>query len=149
MEKRQYSIEIEASRQKVWDALWIDENYREWTAAFAPGSKAVTDWKKGSKVYFLDDQDMGMFSVIEENIPTEYMSIKHLGVVKEGIEQPATGAENEWGEGHENYTLLEQQGKTKLVVDMEAGTIPKEYLEHFDKIWPIALGNLKSIAEKS
>ena len=149
MHNRNYTIEINASRSKVWEVLWNDQTYREWTAAFFPGSRAITDWKKGSKVYFVDNEDRGMYSMIEENIPNEYMSIKHLGVIKDGVEKEANPQENEWGEGSENYTLTEENGKTKLVVSMESATIPEEFITYFDETWPVALGKLKRIAENN
>jgi hypothetical protein len=55
MEKLNFSINISAPKDKVWQTLWDDASYREWTSAFAEGSYAETDnWKEGSEVKFLD-----------------------------------------------------------------------------------------------
>ncbi len=35
MKKLEFSTDINASKEKVWDALWKDENYEEWTKSFA------------------------------------------------------------------------------------------------------------------
>src|SRR6185503_7209815 len=75
MEKQKFRILIDAPREKVWSTLWDDSTYRAWTAAFTEGSHAKTDWKKGSKVLFLDGKNDGMVSTIAENKPAEYMSI--------------------------------------------------------------------------
>ena len=34
MKKLEFSIEINASKEKVWEALWKAENYAEWTKVF-------------------------------------------------------------------------------------------------------------------
>ena len=52
MEKQRFKIAISAKPEKVWDVLWNDQTYREWTSVFSDGSHAETDWKKGSKVLF-------------------------------------------------------------------------------------------------
>ena len=80
MERKEFTIDINAPREKVWDVLWQDDSYRKWTSVFSEGSHAETDWKKGSKVLFLDGKGSGMIAKIAENIPNEYMSIQHLGI---------------------------------------------------------------------
>ena len=46
MEKMNFSIDINAPKEKVWNVLWDDDSYRKWTSAFAEGSYAKTDnWK--------------------------------------------------------------------------------------------------------
>ena len=65
MKNMNFDISINAPREKVWEVLWDDASYRKWTSAFSEGSYAVTDnWKKGSKILFLQDQDI----VISKNI---------------------------------------------------------------------------------
>ncbi len=60
METKEFKISINAPKEKVWDVLWNDPFYRAWTSVFAEGSHAETDWKKGSKVLFLDNKGRGM-----------------------------------------------------------------------------------------
>ena len=50
MEKNEFKILIDAPPEKVWNVLWNDASYPQWTSAFAEGSKVETDWKEGSKV---------------------------------------------------------------------------------------------------
>ncbi len=38
-----FSIQIRASREKVWSVLWDISNYQEWTTVFSPGSTVETD----------------------------------------------------------------------------------------------------------
>ena len=149
MEHMEFKITIDAPKEKVWYTLWNDTTYREWTAAFAEGSRAETDWKKGSKALFLDGKNSGMVSTIVENKPNEFMSIKHLGVVKDGVEDLTSAESRDWAGGLENYTLQTVQGKTELKIDMSAKGIPPEFLDYFDKTWPRALKKLKELAEKN
>jgi len=96
-------------------------------------------------VLFLDGKGEGMVSTIAENIPNEYMSFKHLGVVHNGVEDTESEKVKEWAGALENYTLKSNDGKTALVVDMD---INDEYKDYFIKTWPKALEKLKEIAEK-
>lgn len=147
MEKSEYKITINAPREKVWETLWGEDTYRAWTAPFAEGSTAKTDWKKGSKVLFLDAKNEGMASTIAENIPNEFMSIQHLGIVKNGVEDYDSEESKKWANGFENYTLKSVGSGTELVVDMTAETIPAEYKDYFAQTWPKALNKLKELAE--
>src|ERR1051325_5779939 len=127
MEKQEFKIAIDAPREKVWNILWADDTYRAWTAPFSEGSHAITDWKKGSKVLFLDGRGMGMVSTIDESIPNQYISFKHLGVVKNGVEDVESEEVKEWAGAHENYTLKDVQGRTELVVDMDINDTFKDF----------------------
>lgn len=144
MEKQEFKISIDAPREKVWNVLWADDTYREWTSPFSSGSHAETDWKKGSKVLFLDGKGMGMVSTIAENIPNEYMSFEHRGVVKDGVEDTESEEVKKWAGAHENYTLKNVSGKTELVVDMD---INDEYKDMFTEIFPKALQKVKELSE--
>ena len=146
MEKKEFKTTINAPREKVWSLLWDNTTYPEWTSVFAEGSRAETDWKKGSKVLFLDGKGEGMVSTIAENKPNEFMSIKHLGFVKNGVEDTNSEKVKEWAGALENYTLKTINGQTELIVDMD---ITDEYKDYFEKTWPNALKKLKEMAEKN
>ncbi|MFT3823127.1 MAG: SRPBCC domain-containing protein [Chitinophagaceae bacterium] len=146
MEKKEFTITIDAPKETVWQVLWNDGSYRKWTAVFSEGSRAETDWKTGSKVLFLDAKNAGMVSVVAENRPNEYMSFKHLGFVKDGVEDLESEAVKKWAGATENYTLRSSNGSTELIVDMQ---ITKEYMDYFSEIWPKALQLVKELAEKN
>jgi hypothetical protein len=147
MEKINFSIDINAPREKVWDILWHDDSYRKWTSAFAEGSYAETDnWKEGSKVLFLSPSGEGMVSTVASNKKNEFMSFKHLGIVKNGVEDTDSENIKGWAGAMENYRLKDENGKTKLVVDMDS---TDEFKDFFSKTWPIALQKVKELAEKN
>ena len=143
--KKEFSITINAPRQKVWQTLFSDQSYREWTSVFAEGSCADTDWKKGSRAVFHDGKGNGMVATIEESIPNEYLSIKHLGEMVGGKEDFTSDRVKEWAGAHENYTLKSNGSNTELTVDMD---IAGPFIEMFSNIWPKALAKVKQIAER-
>ncbi len=144
MEKQEFKIAIDAPREKVWNVLWEDGSYRAWTAAFSEGSHAVSDWKKGSKVLFLDGKGMGMVSRIDDTIPNEYMSFEHVGYVKDGVEDLSSDEVKNFAGAHENYTLKDVGGRTELIVDMD---INDQYKDYFSQTFPKALAKVKELAE--
>lgn len=145
MERYTFSTSIDASPEKVWDILWTDAGYRAWTSVFSEDSHAETDWKKGSKALFLNGNGHGMVATIADNIPNEFMSIKHLGTVNNGVEDLDSDKVTAWAGAMENYTLKAADGKTELTVDMD---MTDEYKDYFTEIWPKALQKVKELAEK-
>jgi uncharacterized protein YndB with AHSA1/START domain len=145
MERHQFKTTIDASPEKVWDILWGDATYGQWTSAFAEGSRAETDWKEGSKVLFLDGNNQGMVSTIVEKKPNKFMSFKHLGSFKNGVEDLESEETKAWSGAVENYTLKSINGKTELIIDQD---ITDEYKEYFLSTWPKALKKLKELAEE-
>jgi len=139
-ERINYKTTINGSAEQVWKALFDDATYREWTKPFAEGSYAETDWKKGSKARFYDGNNNGMLAEIADVKPNEFMSIKHVGDIKNGVEMPNP----DWG-GFENYTLKESNGKTELTIDLD---VPSEYIGYMNDTWPTALKKLKEIVER-
>lgn len=145
MKKLEFSTTINASPLKVWDIITGKDTYNQWTATFAEGSSAETDWKKGSKALFTDGKGSGMVSEIVESIPGQFLSIHHLGEVKDGVEDPTTYQGEEWGSALENYTLKEVDGKTHWLVEMDMN---EEYVQYMEDTWPLALAKVKELAEK-
>jgi len=147
MEKINFATSINAPREKVWEVLWNDDSYRKWTSAFMEGSYAQTDnWKEGSKVLFLSPGGDGMVSRVASHKPNKFMSFEHLGVVKNGVEDTESESVKEWAGAKENYTLTDEDGKTKLIVDLDSND---EFKDYFIKTFPVALEKVKELAEKN
>ena len=145
MQTLEFTINIDASKDVVWNILWNDSTYREWTSVFSEGSYAETDWKEGSKVLFLSATGEGMYSTIARNIPNEFMSFKHLGMVKQGKEEPLDEETNKWSGAMENYTLQETNGSTELTVEID---IIEEMHAYFNEHFPKALEIVKDLSER-
>ena len=141
MKKLQFTIEINASKEKVWDALWNDQNYRNWTSVFHEGSHYKSDLHEGSEIFFLGPEKSGMYANIEKLIPNEKMYFLHLGEYKDGEKQEGTFGED----AIEQYDLVEKDGKTELTVTMN---VPEDYIPYFAETFPKALGKVKEMVEK-
>ena len=147
MKRKQYNTTINAPRERVWEMLWGDRSYVEWTSAFAEGSKVETDWKEGSKVLFLNADNEGMIARIEEKKAPEKMFFKHLGMVdKNGKEDFESEKVKAWSGAEEIYILKENGQQTDLVVKMD---LDEGHEDYFDKAWPKAFEKLKNLAEKN
>jgi uncharacterized protein YndB with AHSA1/START domain len=146
MNKQQFRISISADAATVWHALFDDESYSKWTKVFSPGSKAVTDWKEGSKVLFVDGTGGGMVSRIEKVRENELMQIHHIGLIKDGKEITDTPEAKEW-DGTETYRLKPSNSGTDLEVELQFAKISQEFIDYFESTFPKALEELRKLAE--
>lgn len=149
MQKLHFSILINASKEKVWHTMLDDKPYREWTSAFYPGSYYKGDWNKGSKILFLGPnpetgEEGGMVSRIAEHKPYEFISIEHLGIIQNGVEDTTSEEARKWAPAYENYSFKEKDGATEVLVSLD---VDEEETELFNKMWLEALQKLKEIAE--
>lgn len=145
MEKIRFAVTINAPREKVWSILWTDETYRAWTSVFSEGSSVVTDWKKGSKVLFMDGKGSGMVSRIDDLVPNEFMSFQHLGEVRDGVEDTTSERVQQWAGGRENYILTAVGNTTELVTELD---MVEEFKDYFMNTFPLALQKVKELSEQ-
>lgn len=144
MKTQEYEITIDAPAKKVWDVLLGKESYPIWTSAFSPTSQVETNWQEGSKALFLDGSGHGMVSEIAANKPYEYISIRHLGTYKDGVEHTGNDKENRWAGAMESYTLQESGRNTRLLIELD---VVDEYQKQMDEMWPLALQKVKELSE--
>ncbi len=151
MEKLKFKVNIKAPAQKVYDVmlgLSDKTTYEQWTAAFNPTSTYKGNWNKGSKIHFLGNDEHGntggMVSEIAENIPYQFVSIRHYGLLQ-NKEEITEGPEVEkWANGFENYSFEENNGTTTVTIDLDTSEDFKEYM---NDTFPKALDKLKNICE--
>lgn len=152
MKKLHFRTEINAPAARVYKTMLGLEDigtYQQWTAEFNPTSTYEGNWQKGSKMYFIGTDGQGrqggMVSEIIENLPNEFVSMRHYAIL-EGKTEVAEGAEIEkWSGGMENYAFSEQDGVTTVTIETDA---PADYVDYFNETWVRALAKLKAIAEK-
>ena len=144
MTRLTFSTTIIAPKELVWRTMLEDATYRQWTSAFQEGSHAVTDWKPGSKALFLTPDGTGMVSRIAEHRPNEFLSLEHLGVFNNGVEDTTSAEVTEWAGARENYTLRENGDRVTLTIDMDTAD---SYTQYFEETWPTALAALKELSE--
>lgn len=147
MKKRNYKIDINAPVSKVYETMIGKETFKQWTAEFNPTSDFEGSWNKGDKINFTGEHEGkkgGMIAEIAENIPNEFISIRHVGML-DGDTEITSGPEVEqWAGALENYSFEENNGVTSVSVDID---VNDDHLEYFDATWPKALEKLKEIIE--
>jgi uncharacterized protein YndB with AHSA1/START domain len=144
MQRLNFTIDIEASKEKVWQILWDDETYRQWTSAFCEGSYMVGDLKDGARIHFLAPDGQGMYSDVEKVVENEFVSFKHIGEMKDKAELPLDDETKKWSGNYENYILTENNGTTTLSVEIDA---VEQYVDFFNEKMPIAMENVKNLSE--
>jgi uncharacterized protein YndB with AHSA1/START domain len=148
MKKLQFDTSINAPKQRVWEILWGKTTYPKWTAVFAEGSDVETDWQEGSKTIFHDGKGSGMLSTIDRRVDNELMSIKHLGMVKDGKEILEGPEVDPWKGALEQYFLKENNGSTDLHVELDSGE-DESMNNYFMEKFPLALEQVKNLAENN
>jgi hypothetical protein len=144
MKQLNFSIQINAPKERVWKTLLDDHTYRQWTSIFNEGSYAVGDWSEGSKLLFLSADKSGLTSRVFRHAPNEFISIQHLGIVKDGVEDFEHEEAKKWTGALENYSVSEKNGVTELLIEMDS---IEDYEAYFEKTWPLALEKVKELAE--
>lgn len=150
MQKIHFSIHIDAPAEKVWNIMFDDATYRKWTKPFNPDSRYEGSWEKGSKIRFFGSLEEGkgeggMVSYVRENKPYEFLSLEHVGIIENGVEDTTSERIKKFAPAYENYTFLEKDGGTEVSVEMD--TDP-EYREMLEDAWPKALRILKELSEE-
>ena len=152
MKKLQFKVSINAPVAKVYDfMLGINSKstYEQWTSLFNPTSTYEGNWVKGNKILFVGVDEKGekggMVSEIAENIPNQFVSIRHYGLLtadKEITEGPEV---EKWANGFENYSFEENNGTTSVTVDLDT---TEDFVGYMNEIYPKALGKLKEMCEQ-
>lgn len=152
MEKLQFQIAIDAPATKVYDfMLGINSRstYEQWTSLFSPTSTYEGNWDKGSKILFIgvDNQGRkeGLVSRIAENIPNQFVSVQHYGLLKADQEITEGPEVEKWANGFENYSFEENNGTTTVTVDLDTTV---DFIGYMNQTYPKALDRLKEICEK-
>lgn len=145
METLSFETQIHASAEKIWQVLWDEDSYREWTAFFSEGSQMQSDWKVNGKTFFLDNSGQhGMVSTIELLNPPYEVVFKHLGYLQDGKEVLGTKEVMEWSGSQEKYLLTELEGYTKLHAEAQTSL---EHKAHMEEAFTKGLAKVKELAE--
>lgn len=144
MRKLRFCTFIRAPRQQVWQAMLHSPTYEQWTSAFCEGSTYEGSWDAGQRIRFLTPSGHGMFSEIAEHRPGEFVSIRHLGEIRNGVEDVTPAEPSSWSQAYETYTYTEADGGTQLQVDVDT---PADYEQFMQDTFPKALQRLKLLCE--
>jgi len=144
MKTLHFSTDIRASRQTVWETMLGRESYRLWTTEFAEGSFFEGSWEPGTRMRFLVPSGEGMVSEVAEHRPQEFLSLRHIGFVKDGVEDTESEMVKAWTPAFENYTLSYAGLSSHLAIDID---VTPEFEEYMARVWPKALVTLKRLCE--
>jgi hypothetical protein len=143
MQKQQFSIEIKAPRERVWNTLWEDKTFRIWGSIIDEGLYMVGEIGEGNKVQFISSvSGYGVTSLVEKLVPKEYLLFRQMA---DTIDSGERGREKEWTGGTESYWLAENDGVTTLTLDID---VPPGQEETFKNRFPKALERVKTLAEE-
>lgn len=143
MQNQQFSIEIQAPRERVWNTLWEDKTLRDWGNIIDEGLYMVGEIKEGNEVQFISSSSgYGVTSLIEKLVPNEFASFRQIADTKGSGEQER---QKEWTGGTESYSLAENDSVTTLTVEFD---VPTELEETFKIRFPKALKRVKFLAEQ-
>jgi uncharacterized protein YndB with AHSA1/START domain len=144
MKTLHFTTLIQAPRQVVWNTMLERQTYEIWTTEFTEGSTFEGSWNQGERIRFLAPGGSGITSVIEENRPLEFISIKHLGEIKNGVEDTDSAQVRSWAPSYEKYTFSDAGGVTQITVAVDV--IP-EFEDYMVTTWPKAFAKLKALCE--
>lgn len=152
MQKLQFKVNINAPAVNVYDCMLGIQNkstYEQWTSLFNPTSTYEGSWNKGSKILFVGVDEKGekggIVSKIADNIPNQFVSIQHYGLVK-GDQEITEGPEVEkWANGFENYSFEENNGITTVTVELDT---TEDFIGYMNEKYPKALSRLKELCEQ-
>ena len=140
----QFSATINAPVPTVWRLMISPESYKRWASAFAEGSCFEGSWEQGAKVKFLASSGDGMAAEIAQNRKNEFISIRHLGFISNGVEDTTSESVRAWAPAYENYTFISVPEGTKLLVELD---VYSEWEQYMNEAWPKALALLKQLSE--
>ena len=142
MKELKFSVEINASKERVWATLWEDKSFRDWAGIIDEGTYMQGEMKEGNEIQFISSVNgYGVTSLIEKLKPNEFVLFRHSADTKDSGQQER---EKEWTGGTESYSLDEKNGVTVLIVKTD---VPEEMEEMFNSILPRAMERIKTLAE--
>lgn len=138
------SIEIAASKSKVWEVLTSPALNANWAGEFSPGMRLESDWKMGDPVLW--KQTDGRV-VVEGNV-TKVEPEKFLRFTVFDVEMGRYPAAEDDGM---TFELKEENGKTNLhVLHGDFSVLPegRKYYDMTIDAWKKILPKIKEISEK-
>ncbi len=144
MDTLEFTVEVNAGPAKVRRVLHHDDEFRIWAGAFGEGFYEMGHRTEGGAVRFLTPDGQGMVSRIGETRPGEFLSRKHIVVVRDGVDDTDSAEARVWTPAHETYRLARMEGGTQLRVAVE---IPEDNRGFVEETCSNALARIQDLAE--
>jgi hypothetical protein len=142
VKQMRFSIEIGASKEKVWRTMWRDETFRDWANIIDPGTHMVGELKEGNEIQFISSENgYGVTSLVAKLVPGEFVLLKHRADTQDS---GARERDQQWTGGEETYAL---EGNGRAATLTVSFGVPLELEDYFKVAYPKALERLKTLAE--
>jgi uncharacterized protein YndB with AHSA1/START domain len=143
----QFTVTIDAPRQKVWKTMLEPASYKEWVSVSWPGSRYIGEWKKDASIRFVGGDGLGgTLATIVDLKPNELVLARHVAALNaDGSEDRDSELARGWIGTTECYTFTDESGKTRVDVDIVTSA---EWESMFKDGWPAALTKLKELCER-
>lgn len=139
MKLLEFTTQISATPEKVWNVLFTQDYYGKWSSAMNPGTYFEGNWEEVSIMKFLDQKNNGMYNLVEINKENQLLRMKHLGWIMDGELSP---------QGWEDSTV------TYIIEPNDNGTLLKaevnyldEFIEFFNTKYPQNFELIKNLSE--
>lgn len=144
MKELTFTIDIRAPKSRVWDTLWQDVTFREWTGLIDPGTYMKGELKEGNELEFISAENgYGVTSLVSKLVDGEHVLLKHQADTQNSGQDERV---DEWTGGSESYTLAENDGITTLTITFD---VPVELEEIMNESCPKAMERIKSLTERT
>ena len=142
MHQEEFSIEIHAPKERVWETLWNDRTFRDWANLIDEGMYMKGELIEGEEVQFISGLNgYGVTSMVEKLEPYSFVLLRMLVDTKESGEALR---EEEWTGGSESYALNEEGEVTTLTLTTDVP--PTQEVTMRERL-PKALARVKELAE--
>lgn len=142
MKELQFTIDINAPKETVWDTLWQDASLRDWSGIIDPGTYMIGELQEGATVQFNSEGGYGVTSLVSKLVPNRYVVFHHKADTQDDGNK---NRDDQWTGGRESYELTETDGTTTLHMRLD---VPPELEETMHTSYPKALRRVKELAEQ-
>lgn len=139
MKLLEFTTQISATPEKVWNVLFTQDSYGKCSSAMNPGTYFEGNWEKGSIMKFLDQKNNGMYNLVEINKENQLLRMKHLGWIMDGELSPQG-----WEDSTVTYILEPDDNGTLLKVEVNS---LDEFVEFFNTKYPQNFELIKNLSE--
>ena len=139
MKLLEFTTQISAPPEKVWNVLFTQDYYGKWSFAMNPGTYFEGNWEEVSIMKFLDQKNNGMYNLVEINKENQLLRMKHIGWIIDGELSPQG-----WEDSTVTYILEPDDNGTLLKVEVNS---LDEFVEFFNTKYPQNLELIKNLSE--
>ncbi|MBU4538078.1 MAG: SRPBCC domain-containing protein [Weeksellaceae bacterium] len=139
MKLLEFTKQINATPEKVWEVLFTQDGYKKWSSAMNEGTYFEGNWEEGSIMRFLDPKNNGMYNLVEKNVPNQVLKMKHLGWILDGELSPQG-----WEDSTIHYVLEPNENGTLLTAQVNS---LDEFVDFFNTKYPQNFENIKKLSE--